>query len=61
MRPYLMTVHYSYTLGEPEQLSSVVSKAYQTLVDNSKPTVIEMALLKLNGSQNKTNRCESKK
>jgi hypothetical protein len=56
-----MTVHYSYTLGEPEQLSSVVSKAYQTLVDNSKPTVIEMALLKLNGSQNKTNRCESKK
>ena len=56
-----MTIHYRYTLGESEQLSSVVSEVYQALMDNSKPMVIQMTFLKLSGSQNKTNRCESKK
>ena len=28
-----MTIYYQYTLGEPEQLSSVVSEVYQALMD----------------------------
>lgn len=44
-----------------EKQISVVSEVYQALMDNSKAMVIQMALLRISGSQNKMSRCNCEK